>query len=396
MMSHFAIDNHRVYTPFSVVDGYVLKTPNRPGPRLEFAIREPGQVGRLPNGQRVHHAMLHGFVGSDLVINTEIWIIQNTADASGHLSMSEPTGIAHTGSAEQSSSVLGHTPPSQKTLTSTHALGAPTEPHIEIPIKDLENIHQRVFDHVNSALENVKDPPPDVTARLTATGRAAAEQTYRLKRDTGLSAPDARKQAGNAAKRAIKDLAIAEAEALAIERARSAIADGTVFDMSKMPRDAKIQHEEFRAGRSGGVAQKMATTLPGKDLPTMERLLDVELAHSGGTKTAQLIKDPTNPTATQVQQVYAFADGTLVRVKPKGDTYNPGRPMFSVEVKQVPPSNVLPGQGGVGFKVNDRGQPVPKGSVEIANPYERGRYQHQRDVFEQTVLAESHQHVVSK
>jgi len=51
-------------------------------------------------------------------------------------------------------------------------------------------------------------------------------------------------------------------------------------------------------------------------------------------------------------------------------------------------------QGGVAFKVDKHGRPVPKGGFEILNPYERGRYQHQHGVFEQAVLNESHQEAV--
>lgn len=126
----------------------------------------------------------------------------------------------------------------------------------------------------------------------------------------------------------------------------------------------------------------------------MEIMLDAELAASGGSKTPQQIRDPLDPMVHQIQQVYEFNDGSLIRLKPRGDDHNPGTPMFSIEVKQVPPSDAIRGQGGVAFKVNERGQPVPKGGIEILNPYERKRYEHQHDVFEQTVLNESHQEAV--
>jgi hypothetical protein len=249
---------------------------------------------------------------------------------------------------------------------------------------------------VRTALESIKEAPPEVIDSLTRVGRDAAEHAYREKRGAGTAATTARKYGGDAAKRAIKELALTEGKTLARRRATSAIADGTVFDLSKLPPDAKTQLEGFKAGRSGGVAKRMAPALVGKDMTAMEALLDGELAKRGGSKTAQPGPDPMDPMATQIQQVYQFNDGTLIRIKPRGDQFHPGAPMYSIEVKQVAPSDALRGQDGVAFKVNDQSQPVPKGTFEIANPYDRGRYQHQHMIFERAVLDESHQQAVTQ
>ena len=283
--------------------------------------------------------------------------------------------------------------------TRTTAIDPPppvVRPAVEIPTEDLTNLQQRVFDHVKTALAGIKDATPEVGARLTQVGRDAAENAFRAKRAANTAAPSARKHAGDAAKRAVKDLAFAEAESLARSRAERAIADGSVFDMSKLPPDAKTQLDDFKAGRSGGIAKRMATALVGKEMTAMEALLDGELAKGGGTKTPQRSPDPIDKTATQIQQVYQFDDGTLIRIKPRGDQFHPGAPMFSIEVKQAAPSDALRGQDGVAFKVNDQGQPVPKGTFEIANPYDRGRYQRQHKIFESTVLDESHQQAVTQ
>jgi hypothetical protein len=265
---------------------------------------------------------------------------------------------------------------------------------VEIPTADLTNLHQRVFDHVKTAVESIQDATPEVSVRLTQVGREAAQNAYREKRAANMAAPGARKHAGDAAKRVVKAAALVEAETLARRRAEQSVADGSVFDTSKLPRDAQTQLARFRAGQSGGTAASMGPKLAGTDMATMETILDAELATTGGSKTPQRIRDPLNPAVPQIQQVYQFNDGTLIRLKPRGDDHNPGTPMFSIEVKQVPPSDALVGQGGVAFKVDKHGRPVPKGGFEILNPYERGQYQHQHEVFEQAVLNESHQEAV--
>ncbi|HTE50660.1 MAG TPA: DUF4157 domain-containing protein [Kofleriaceae bacterium] len=268
-------------------------------------------------------------------------------------------------------------------------------PPFEIPEADLANLHQRVDAHVKTAVEAIKDAPAEVTERLTRAGREAAENTFRLKTGAKMDAAKARKQAGDAAKRAIKELAPVEAEAIARARADQAMADGSAFDTSKLPRDAKTQLDDFNAGTSGGAAKRLAPQLSGKDLAAMETTLDVEVAQKNATKTPQNIVDPGDPSKTQKQLVYEFGDGTIIRLKPKGDVHNVVNgvttPMFSIEVKQVAPGNAKPGQDGIAFKVNARGQAVPKGVYEIKNPYEKGLFQLQFKIFEQTVLDASHQ-----
>ena len=94
--------------------------------------------------------------------------------------------------------------------------------------------------------------------------------------------------------------------------------------------------------------------------------------------------------SSQRQPVYAFGDGALIRIKPKGDNFNPGRPMLHVEVKMVAPSNALPEQNGVAFKVDAKGNPVAKSPGDIKNPYDNGRHHIQHETFEQEVLKADH------
>jgi hypothetical protein len=100
----------------------------------------------------------------------------------------------------------------------------------------------------------------------------------------------------------------------------------------------------------------------------METVLDAEVSAARATKKTQPLIDPTDPmkVKTQDQLVYDFADGTLIRVKPKGDKLNPGKVMYSVEVKSATPGK---GQDGVAFKVDGRGRAVPKNADELKNPY---------------------------
>jgi hypothetical protein len=181
----------------------------------------------------------------------------------------------------------------------------------------------------------------------------------------------------------------------ATARAEAAIADVSVFDHSKMPADAETQLADFNAGRSGGAAKRLSPQLEGKRFDQLVELLDREVQASRATKRGEHISDPTDYTSTQTQLVYDFTDGTIIRLKPKGDKFNlhadgTPTPMFSIELRQVPPGNANPGQAGIAFKVDKHGHAVPKGRAEIRNPYEKGRFLTQFERFEQVVFEHSH------
>jgi hypothetical protein len=135
-----------------------------------------------------------------------------------------------------------------------------------------------------------------------------------------------------------------------------------------MSPDTLGQLGKFDTGTAADAAKRLSPQLEGKTLGEMETLLDSEVAAGTATKRTQPVLDPTDPlkVKTQDQLVYDFTDGTLIRVKPKGDKLNPGTVMYSVEVKSAVPAK---GQDGVAFKVDSQGRPVPKNADELKNPY---------------------------
>jgi len=270
--------------------------------------------------------------------------------------------------------------------TSTPAGGGGTP----IPAADHLKVVQSADGHCTRELGQY-EVPADAEARVRQAAKDAAEAAYRDAVDTKkLDATKARKAASDAAKKAAKTTAATEAETAAKSKVQEKITSGDVFDTSKMPPDAKQQLENFNLGTSGGEAKRLASQLDGTSLADMQTLLDAEVAAGKASKATQPIPDPTTKGATQDQLVYEFGDGTVIRIKPKGDKFNPGDMMYSVEVKQVPPGSSKPGQAGVAFKVDAQGRPVPKGPDEIKNPYNHGMYPKQNKIFEKTVLDAGH------
>jgi hypothetical protein len=98
VMEHLGVDGHRVYTPFVVRDGMVLKpSPGETGPRLEFTIGLPHEVGKLPDGGQVYRSRVKGTVGGQSgppPIDVDVWIVHD--EGGGHLYMAEPAGLIPT------------------------------------------------------------------------------------------------------------------------------------------------------------------------------------------------------------------------------------------------------------------------------------------------------------
>ena len=98
VMAQLGIDGHRVYTPFVVRDGMVLKpSPGETDPRLEFTIGLPHEVGKLPDGGQVYKSRVKATVGGQSgppPIDVDVWIVRD--EASGHLEMAEPAGMIPT------------------------------------------------------------------------------------------------------------------------------------------------------------------------------------------------------------------------------------------------------------------------------------------------------------
>ena len=113
VMAHLGIDGHRVYTPFVVRDGVVMKPgAGQVGPRLEFAIGQPTEVGKITDGRRVYRSRVEGSIegqsGKPPIVE-DVWIIEDGGGSSGHLYMTEPAEMTRTPG------------PGGKSATKTHA-----------------------------------------------------------------------------------------------------------------------------------------------------------------------------------------------------------------------------------------------------------------------------------
>jgi hypothetical protein len=262
-----------------------------------------------------------------------------------------------------------------------------------IPPGDRDKLHNHAKPLVAKKLaEKVKDPPPATVAAVEAEVIRAEEDMYLERAKTGAKPPNrlepAKKAGGQVANAAVER----EAVQLANQAADQAASDGSVFAQDELPGDARTALADFQAGRSGKAAKRLTPALEGKTADEMRAILDAEVKAGTATHDPHPVDDPTAPGAQQQQDVYNFSDGTMIRIKPRGDEYNPGIPMFSVEVRQAGHGGSLPGQDGVAFKVDARGNAVPKGGPkhEIKNPYAGGRYQDQYEAFEKRVLALGH------
>ena len=267
------------------------------------------------------------------------------------------------------------------------------KPLPEVTEPERKLLHQAADSHAERELAKYKEIPPEADQRVKNVAREAGERAYQERRRDGADAAKARKHASNQAKAAAKPAAEGEARRAAIQTAERALTDGTAFEEARLPADAKTQLDDFRAGKSGQSAKRLAPELEGKTQVQQAAILDAEVAAGNATRVVEKIPDPTDPTQTaeQDQPVYDFADGARIRLKPKGDAFNPGEPMFSIEVKQVLPGGNLPRQEGVAFKVDDLGRPIPKGPFEINNPFSKGGDQIvQWEIYQQHLLSAGH------
>ncbi|MEO8705805.1 MAG: DUF4157 domain-containing protein [Kofleriaceae bacterium] len=268
----------------------------------------------------------------------------------------------------------------------------PTTPD-EIPPNDRVKIHKSSEGHAERVGKGIKDITPEGEQKIRDATIAAEEAAYLEKAKTGAKPEkrvDAAKFAGNkAAKLAADKVAVEIAE----KAADQAISDGSVFGDLTDPKKSGLAKtmNSYEGGTTGQAAKRLAPLIEGKTFPEVKAIMDAEVAANRAKPDPGPIADPTDPTgkATQQQEVYDFPDGTRVRMKPKGDGHpgNPGKPMYSVEVKI--PGSTADGQPGISFKVDGEGRPVPKGPDDIKNPY-NNNHQTQADAFRQRVIDAGH------
>jgi hypothetical protein len=270
------------------------------------------------------------------------------------------------------------------------SLNRPLEP---IPPDDVVLIKARSDEHVERIRnELIQEKPEAETTRIKAETYKEAEKTYQKSISQQRKPKDARKDASEAAKAMAETEWLAARESITRATADQAIDDGSVFDRAQMSEEAKQQLDTHRSGGSkeGVHAKRLATALPGNTTRAMEAMLDAEVIAGNCRREDEAQLGPAG--TTQVQPTYYFNDGSVIRLKPKGDARNNWRSSFSVEVKNVGVSAAMnTEQRDIAFKVDSRGRPVPKDGTEIANPYRSGKYIWQRNRFQQLIIYAGHQ-----
>src|SRR6185295_17882210 len=84
----------------------------------------------------------------------------------------------------------------------------------------------------------------------------------------------------------------------------------------------------YDAGAQGGHAKALSPDLAGKTMPEIEAILDADAAANNCVKRV-------DTSAGKPMSSYQYRDGTLVRLKPRGDAHE-SEPMYSVEVNKHP------------------------------------------------------------
>ncbi len=340
---------HTVQTPYASKGGDRIgnPTPGAKEPLVQIKILQPERIGSWAGNKNV------GVFKSRMIATDEhgnfVW-----------------SGDVYTVDHEALGSVVIFNEPPAGLVTGDEAgLAGPTDLQTKagnIPPGDATRIFDTANSHSGRELAKYQDIPPDAAVRVREATRAAGVATY----DSEMAKPGAKsdtaiKLAGKAADKAAKAAAKNEAQTAATNRATTEMASRKAF---KGPTtDLKNRLTNYDSGTAGGAAKRLASQLDGKTQAEMEALLDLEVAGGAATRAIDPTKDPTDPTKMQDQVAYDFTDGTLIRIKPKGDkNNNPGKLTYSVEVKTATPAS---DQAGVSFKVDIQGDPVPKGPDDV-------------------------------
>ncbi len=202
---------------------------------------------------------------------------------------------------------------------------------------------------------------------LNAVEREAF-QAYDDATGRGVNNPDlirteVKKKAEMAAETAAKKEAALSTE----QAAQRGIRNGSAFDTAQLDAAAQAQLQAYRAGTTGMSARRLAPSLNGLGRKAFLTKMAAEVRAQNCTVTYGPAPAPSG--STQKMVVYEFNDGTVVRYKPQGDRFQPAPgPMFSIEVKKNP-AGPIRDQHDIAFKVDEKGEPVPKGPDDVSNPY---------------------------
>ncbi|QRK08227.1 hypothetical protein JQX13_51290 [Archangium violaceum] len=208
----------------------------------------------------------------------------------------------------------------------------------------------------------------------------AYSQAYEEARRAG----DAPKAAGNAARQKAKEAATVVANDVATRAARTradkALADPSTWNLR--PEDQRALNA-FTSGSRGMAAKQLSPQLSGLPVAQIEARMMADVSAGRATR----LPDTTLPNG-KPQQAYQYSDGTLVRVKPQGDQFT-SEPSYSIEVLADGVHTAVD-QNSVAFKLDAKGQAVPKGPGVVPNPYDRGTNPIQAKAFELRIVEAGH------
>lgn len=152
------------------------------------------------------------------------------------------------------------------------------------------------------------------------------------------------------------------------QQADRAIASGECFNRNGMPAERRQRLEAWEAGGPDGrEAARLGRELGGRRGEEVVRHMEREVA-SGRVREGAERTIAAATEGGQRMRVWEYPDGTVIRYKPKGDSYRRG-PTHSVEVKID--RNVRDGDArdqGIAFKVDGKGRAVPRGPADIRIP----------------------------
>ncbi|ACY14783.1 eCIS core domain-containing protein [Haliangium ochraceum] len=244
-----------------------------------------------------------------------------------------------------------------------------------------QNVKKFVFDASESDA---------VKQRVRERAQDAAEQAYDAAIVAGKTPKQARKDANKAATQAARAEAEAEAQRAAQAMAQQAIANGGAFDMSTLDPNAQSQLSSFQSS-TGFEAQRIASAVAGMNDANFQNFMAAEVSSGNvAAPSTANIPAPNPPPTTQTMEIWEYADGTVVRYKPLGDSERPN-PTYSVEVKSDPTQP--DSSANVAFKVGDSGEAVPKGPFSVANPFSRAGDTTQYDAFLEFIMNAGHKNL---
>lgn len=140
---------------------------------------------------------------------------------------------------------------------------------------------------------------------------------------------------------------------------------------------------------TGAHAKRLAPVLDGKSESQFLFIMKREMyeVHPCPNKSTKRL-NAGNVDYEQDMISWEYDDGTLVRYKPKGDQYRPG-PAYSIEV--LIPGSQTGSITDAAFKVNARGEPVPKQPKEVRTKF--GDSEQAQAAYEDLIMREGHKSV---